>query len=78
MKNKIFLEIIKIICRQRKTCHACGRSPEGRKSSFSLPLQGEAGGKGVRSLALPPAEPVNEISSDIFKQTPPVIVVYFF
>jgi len=42
------------------------------KSSFSLPLQGEAGGKGVRSLALPPAEPVNEIGSDIFKYTPPI------
>jgi len=30
-----------------------------------------AGGKGVWSLALPPAEPVNEIGSDIFKYTPP-------
>ena len=50
--------------------------------AFPLPLpayaplrsgrQGEAGGRGVRSLALPPAEPVNEIGSDIFKYTPPI------
>ena len=50
--------------------------------AFPLPLpayaplrsgrQGEAGGRGVRSLALPPAEPVNEIGSDIFKYIPPV------
>ena len=39
---------------------------------FSLPLQGEVGGRGVRSLPFRPAEPVNEISSDIFKYTPPV------
>ena len=41
-------------------------------AGFSLPLQGEAGGKGDSVFALPPAEPVNEISSDIFKYTPPV------
>ena len=41
------------------------------KSSFSLPLQGEAGGRGVWG-GIPPAEPVNEIGSDIFKYTPPV------
>ena len=46
--------------------------------AFSLPLpayallrsgrQGEAGGRGVRSLALPPAEPVNEIGSPACRQ----------
>jgi len=41
------------------------------KSSFSLPLQGEASGRGA-VFALPPAEPVNEIGSDFFKYTPPV------
>jgi len=40
--------------------------------AFSLPLQGEAGRKGGLVFALPPAEPVNEIGSDIFKHTPPV------
>ena len=40
--------------------------------AFPLPLLGEAGGRGVRSLALPPTEPVNEIGSDIFKYIPPV------
>ena len=40
------------------------------KSSFSLPLFGEAGGKGDSVFALPPAEPVNEIGSDIFKYIP--------
>ena len=39
---------------------------------FSLPLFGEAGGKGDSVFALPPAEPVNEIGSDIFKYTPPI------
>jgi len=39
--------------------------------AFSLPLQGEAGGKGVWG-GIPPAEPVNEIGSDIFKYTPPI------
>jgi len=42
------------------------------KSSFSLPLFGEAGGKGDSVFALPPAEPVNEIGSDIFKYIPPI------
>ena len=46
--------------------------------AFPLPLpayaplrsgrQGEAGGRGVRSLALPPAEPVNEIGSPACRQ----------
>lgn len=40
--------------------------------AFSLPLFGEAGGRGDSVFALPPAEPVNEIGSDIFKYTPPV------
>ena len=39
---------------------------------FSLPLFGEAGGKGDSVFALPPAEPVNEIGSDIFKYIPPI------
>jgi len=39
--------------------------------AFLLPLQGEAGGKGVWG-GIPPAEPVKEISSDIFKYTPPI------
>ena len=38
---------------------------------FSLPLFGEASGKGDSVFALPPAEPVYEIGSDIFKYTPP-------
>jgi len=38
---------------------------------FSLPLQGEAGGKGVGRkgglvFTLPPAEPIDEIGSDFF------------
>jgi len=36
---------------------------------FRSGRQGEAGGRGVGG-GIPPAEPVNEISSDIFKQTP--------
>ena len=39
--------------------------------AFSLPLLGEAGGKGVLG-GIPPAEPVKEIGSDIFKYIPPV------
>jgi hypothetical protein len=39
------------------------------KSSFSLPLQGEAGGRGG-SGGIPPADP-SQFRSDIFKQTPP-------
>ena len=42
---------------------------------LSAPAQGEAGGKGVRSLPFRPAEPVNEISSDIFKYTPPKTMI---
>jgi len=33
---------------------------------------GRGGRKGGSVFALPPAEPVNEIGSDIFKYTPPV------
>jgi hypothetical protein len=47
----------------------CGLSPaKNLKSSFSLPLQGEAGGRGVGGIT--PAEPVNGVGSDIFKYTP--------
>jgi len=48
------------------------------KSSFSLPLFGEAGGKGDSVFALPPAEPVNEIGSDIFKYIPLLIFKFKF
>jgi len=40
---------------------------------LSAPAQGEAGGKGVRSLPFRPAEPINEIGSDIFKYTPQIV-----
>jgi hypothetical protein len=40
--------------------------------AFPLPLFSEAGGRGVRPLPLPPAEPVNKIGSDFFKYPPPI------
>ncbi|MBI5178443.1 MAG: hypothetical protein HZA04_04210 [Nitrospinae bacterium] len=36
---------------------------------FSVPVQGEAGGRGSVG-GIPPADP-NQFRSDIFKQTPP-------